>query len=156
MKFSEWLPEQTERDDSVGDLARFAGEKGETFPVTPNRKDLTYALADHSQSDLIPAVDLAVDEWEQARVAEANEAEVEHNASQAEQVNKVEKKEQRAVAKAEHAEHQSGTDPRVEQREKAEARDQEVAARVQAERDEAAAPAVEEEVPVGEPETASE
>jgi len=137
MKFTEWLPAQAERDDAVGDLARFA--KKSDFPITPNRKDMQYALADHKQPDLMDAVNEAVDEWDGARASEARKASVDYEVSQVEAVQKAEQ-EVIEAAEAKEAERVASApgDPRVDARAAQEKRDNEVAARRQAEIDKAA------------------
>lgn len=135
MTFKEWLPAQSGREDIVGDLARFAAEKGETFPVSSNRKDMSYALADHGYIDLMESVDLACDEWEKAKNKEAADAALEHDAAI---VAALAEKEAAELAEAETKEamqvlHDASADPRVAEREKREQEDMAHAVKHQAE-----------------------
>ena len=135
MTFREWLTKQVKREDAVGAFAVFAVE-AQGFPIDrPSRRDLTFALADLHQGHLADGATLAVDEWEEARLAE-RDAEARQAAAEEAAATVQREADEAAVRRKADAERaaRKSIDVRLEERQRAEKVDAERAAKQEAER----------------------
>ena len=134
-KFPEFLADQVEREDEVGEFARYFVSV-EDFPTFPSFKDLCHGLAARGKSEHCEAAQDAVNEYESFRTEEVNRIATE-SAEQAE-AEKAEKEaaEAEAAAKAlEEDKARVSIDVRADKLRKQDEFDAKKAAEIQAERE---------------------